>query len=122
MSTEDLDLKILRLIEAQPDLTQRQLAGRLGVSLGKANYCLQQLVHKGWVKTRNFKNSRNKLAYVYLLTPTGVARKADITKRFLVEKLREYERLKDEIEQLKQDITTVDENNGVDDLVFDGND
>lgn len=76
---------------------------RLGVSLGKINYCLNALVEKGSVKINNFRNSDNKPAYIYLLTPSGVDQKARMTVAFLQSKVREYERLRVEIEELKQE-------------------
>jgi len=86
-------LKVLCQLEANPSIRQHELAETLGISLGKANYCLKALIDKGWVKAQNFKNSRNKLAYVYLLTPSGIAQKAELTVHFLRRKLREYEAL-----------------------------
>ena len=97
--------KVLKLIESRPEISQRDLAKELGISLGKTNYCLKALIDKGWVKANNFKNSNNKLAYFYVLTPTGLEQKAIITRNFLQRKMQEYEALKQEIEQLKQEIT-----------------
>ena len=97
--------KVLRAQEQQPDLSQRQLADMLGVSLGKANYLLHALLDKGLPKARNFRNSQNKLAYAYLLTPSGIAQKAELTRGYLERKTAEYEALKDEIEQLQADLT-----------------
>ncbi len=76
----------------------------LGVSLGKTNYCLKAMLDKGWIKARNFKNSRNKIAYIYLLTPKGIERKAKVAVRFLKRKLEEYETLEREIEQLRKEV------------------
>ena len=103
-TTQETHLKVLRLIEETPEITQRELAHKLGVSLGKVNYCLQALIQKGWVKANNFKNSNNKAAYAYLLTPTGIDRKAHITARYLRRKIEEYEALRNEIEQLKSEV------------------
>lgn len=94
-------LRVLRLLEANPRLNQREMARELGVSLGKANYCLRALLGKGFVKAQNFRQSRNKLAYIYLLTPEGVAAKADLTRKFLARKREEYSALKLEIERLQ---------------------
>lgn len=102
MSADDTDFRLIKLIEARPELTQRELARELGVSLGKANYCLKALIDKGWVKTQNFKNSSNKLAYAYILTPKGMARKWYLTQRFLERKRVEYDRLRREIEELSE--------------------
>ena len=101
---EDTHLRLLRLLDSQPGLSQRALANELGISLGKTNYCLKALVDKGWIKIRNFRNSANKLGYLYLLTPRGLERKASITVRFLREKRAEYETLKREIELLKHEV------------------
>jgi len=95
----------MRLLEENPDLTQRELAARLGISVGGLNYCLKALMEKGLVKMRNFTHSKNKFGYVYMLTPTGIAEKAAITHRFLHRKMEEYELLKAEIDALKQDLS-----------------
>ena len=97
--------QVLKLIEARPEISQRDLAKELGISLGKTNYCLKALIDKGWVKANNFKNSNNKLAYFYVLTPTSLEQKAIITRNFLQRKMQEYKNLKQEIELLKQEIT-----------------
>ena len=96
--------RLLRLLETRPELSQRDLARELGTSLGKINYCMNALIDKGWVKVRNFRDSQNKLAYAYLLTPRGIERKATITVQFLRRKLAEYETLKIEIEQLQREV------------------
>lgn len=102
--TDEIHFRVLRIIEANPEITQRELANELGVSLGKINYCLKGLIEKGWVKANNFKNSNNKLAYLYILTPSGIEQKARITAQFLKRKISEYEELKIEIERLKHEI------------------
>ena len=86
-------------------MSQRELAEALGVSLGAANYCLKALVDKGWIKLENFQKNPNKLGYLYLLTPTGIAAKTTLTARFLQRKLTEYERLKAEITLLKAEVS-----------------
>jgi EPS-associated MarR family transcriptional regulator len=103
MNTSDLkhDIRTLEVLQQQPALSQRELAVLLGVSLGKANYCLRKLLAKGLLKAQNFKNSKNKLAYAYVLTPAGVAARAELTAEFLRVKVMEYERLSDEIDQIK---------------------
>jgi len=101
---DEIHYRILRLLESRPDMSQRQLAQALGVSLGKTNYCLQALVTKGWIKAENFKNSRNKIAYAYLLTPEGVNRKATMAVRFLKRKTAEFEAIKDELERLREEV------------------
>ncbi len=93
----------MKAIESNPQATQRELAEALGVSLGKANYCLRALVDRGWVKVRNFRANPNKLAYAYLLTPAGLDGKARLTVRFLKRKLDEYDLLRAEIEQLRRE-------------------
>ena len=102
--SEERQLDALRLLEANPEMTQRELAEALGVSLGAANYCLKALVEKGWVKLENFQNNPNKLGYLYLLTPMGMAAKTTLTAQFLRRKLAEYEALKAEIEQLRCEV------------------
>ncbi|MDD5383748.1 MAG: MarR family EPS-associated transcriptional regulator [Gallionella sp.] len=92
---------LLKTLENNPSLSQRDLAKHLGVSLGKINFCLNALIEKGCLKVNNFRNSDNKLAYAYLLTPKGVEQKACMTVEFLQIKIYEYERLRAEIEELK---------------------
>lgn len=101
---EESHLKVLRLLESDPSLSQRELSQALGVSLGKTNYCIRALLDKGLIKMQNFRNSGNKLAYAYLLTPAGIAAKADLTRRFLALKQREYETLRQEIERLQKEV------------------
>ncbi|HET7832488.1 MAG TPA: MarR family EPS-associated transcriptional regulator [Gallionella sp.] len=103
MSDDNTSYGLLKTLEDNPSLSQRDLAKRLGVSLGKVNYCLNALVEKGCLKVNNFRNSDNKLAYAYLLTPRGVEQKARMTVEFLQIKVREYERLRAEIEELKRE-------------------
>ncbi len=100
---EDTYFRVLRILQDNPDLTQRELAEKLGVSVGGLNYCLNALIDKGWVKMQNFQNSKNKFKYVYLLTPQGIAEKVNLTSSFLGRKIQEYEALKAEIESLSQD-------------------
>jgi EPS-associated MarR family transcriptional regulator len=101
---DEAHYKLLRLIESRPDATQRELAQALGVSLGKVNYCVNALIEKGLVKARNFRNSHNKLAYAYLLTPRGIEQKTAVTVQFLRRKVSEYEALKREIAELKREV------------------
>jgi len=100
---QETHLQILRLLQANPQINQRDLAAALGISLGKTNYCLKALVNKSLLKMQNFQNSQRKLAYAYLLTPAGLAEKAVLTSRFLKRKMQEYEQLKAEIESLQQE-------------------
>ncbi len=104
--TEDTHYQVLRILEQNPRISQRELASELGVSLGKVNYCLRALVDKGLLKVNNFKNSANKRAYFYVLTPRGMEAKATISVRCLQRKLAEYEALREEIEVLRGDIET----------------
>ena len=97
-------LKVLRHLENNPNVTQRQLAEELGISLGKTNYCMKALISKGMIKAKNFKNSANKRAYLYILTPKGIEAKARISVKFLQRKIKEYEALKIEIAQLKSEL------------------
>ena len=94
---------LLKTLEDNPSLSQRDLAKRLGISLGKVNFCLNALIEKGCLKVNNFRNSDNKLAYAYLLTPHGVEQKARMTVEFLQIKVQEYERLRTEIEELQRE-------------------
>ena len=101
--TDPTSLSVLRLLAASPHLSQREVAASVGVSLGKANYCLRALIAKGFVKAENYRKSSNKLAYLYLLTPAGVAAKANLTRQFLARKVKEYEALRLEIEGLERE-------------------
>jgi EPS-associated MarR family transcriptional regulator len=103
MLTDETRYRVMRLLETNPKLSQRDLARELGVSLGKVNYCLQALVRKGWVKATNFKNNNHKAAYMYLLTPHGLEEKARLTVQYLRIKVREYENLRAEIEQMRRE-------------------
>ncbi|HEY7772618.1 MAG TPA: MarR family EPS-associated transcriptional regulator [Marinagarivorans sp.] len=102
--TDEVRLQLLRKLEADPNLSQRELAGELGVSLGKVNYCIKALAQVGWIKAGNFARSKNKAGYAYLLTPKGVAEKAALTTRFLEYKQKQYDSLKQEIEELKLEV------------------
>jgi EPS-associated MarR family transcriptional regulator len=99
--------RLLKLVESNPNLTQREMAAEMGLSLGKFNYCLKELVKKGIVKIDRFTSSDNKAAYMYILTPHGIEQKAKITARFLKRKMKEYEEIKHEIETLKQEVEQV---------------
>lgn len=101
MLDETTHYTLLKTLEQNPGMSQRDLAKTLGISLGKVNFCLKALVEKGSVKINNFRNSENKLAYAYLLTPSGIDQKARMTVAFLQIKVQEFERLKREIEELR---------------------
>ena len=101
---EETSYKVIKLIEQDAEISQREISKDLGVSLGKVNYCLRALINKGWVKAKNFKNSSNKMAYRYVLTPEGVQKRVELTTRFLKKKLVEYEKLQHEIESLREEV------------------
>lgn len=104
--------RLLKLLEAQPELSQRQLAGELGVSVGKVNFCLRALLEKGLLKVSNFRDSKNKLAYAYYLTPKGAREKVRATAGFLEHKLEEYRNLQQEIEELRQEVANLPHSKG----------
>jgi EPS-associated MarR family transcriptional regulator len=101
---DDVAVALLQLIEAHPDYSQRQLARELGVSLGKTHYLLKALLGKGWVKAQNFQRSDHKLGYLYVLTPSGIRKRLDLTQAFLARKEREFVRLRSQIAALRKDI------------------
>ena len=113
MSNDEIQLRVLRLLEKNPQLTQRQLSAELGVSLGKTHYIVKSLIDVGLIKLDNFQRSKNKLGYAYLLTPKGIAEKATITLRFLARKQDEYKRLEREIESLKSEIDANADHSGI---------
>lgn len=104
MLDEETRYRLLKCLEERPELTQRQLAEALGVSVGKVNFCVRALLEKGLLKVRNFRNSDNKLAYAYYLTPKGAKEKVRATGAFLQRKVAEYERIQREIEELKREV------------------
>jgi EPS-associated MarR family transcriptional regulator len=103
MLSDEYCYKILKRLEADPEISQRELAGELCISLGRVNYCIQALVEKGLVRAKNFRNSRNKKGYAYLLTPKGIEDKARIAVQFLRNKLAEHEALTKEIKNLREE-------------------
>lgn len=109
MLNEEIEYKVLKLLEANPELSQRQLSSALGVSLGKAHYVLKSLIDIGWVKLNNFRDSKNKLGYAYVLTPAGIVEKGAITVRFLARKQAEYAALQSEIKALRAEVETIEE-------------
>ena len=109
MTNEEIEYKALKLLEANPELSQRQLSSALGVSLGKTHYVLKSLIDVGWVKLNNFRGSKNKLGYAYVLTPVGIVEKAAITVRFLARKQQEYAALEAEIQALRGEVEAMDE-------------
>jgi len=101
---EEFHYKLLKVLQDNPDLSQRELAREVGLSLGKTNYCLRALIERGFIKASNFRNSQNKVAYAYLLTPRGIEEKVQATAYFLKRKVAEYEALEKEIEQLRNEV------------------
>jgi EPS-associated MarR family transcriptional regulator len=97
----DVHFRVLNLLEEEPNLTQRELAERLGISLGGVNYCLKALIDIGHIKAGNFKKNPDKSVYLYLLTPKGITEKAKLTAGFLNRKMAEYQALKQEIESIQ---------------------
>ena len=111
--SEEISYQVIKLIEQDPEISQRELSKELGVSLGKVNYCLRALIDKGWVKAKNFKNSQNRMAYRSLLTPQGLQKKSALTVIFLKRKLVEHEELQREIESLRDEVEKVKEETGL---------
>lgn len=111
---DDMHFRILRLLQEDPELSQRDLAKAVGVSVGRMNYVLKALVDKGFVKLGNFNASRDKRRYAYVLTPKGIAKRATLTRSFLARKLAEYEALREEIEALRSALpfTPTDQDRG----------
>jgi EPS-associated MarR family transcriptional regulator len=104
---DELRYRLFKTLEVNPEISQRELADELGISLGKANYCLRALMSKGWVKAGNFRRNPNKRAYTYFLTPKGLREKAGLTVRFLKVKVAEYERLEKQIAELRREAERV---------------
>ena len=100
----DKEYSILKILKDNPEMTQRQLSRELGLSLGKTNYLIQALMSKGWLKLSNFRRSNNKLGYLYLITPEGLEKKSILAKNFLERKSLQYNKLKKEIEILKNEL------------------
>jgi EPS-associated MarR family transcriptional regulator len=101
---QDTTFRIMTILSKNPDLTQRELADRVGISVGGVNYCLKALMEKGLVKMKNFADSKSKFGYIYVMTPRGVAERAALTRQFLKRKLEEYERLQREIRELQGEL------------------
>lgn len=101
---ENARFRALRLLEKKPDVSQRELAEEIGISVGSANYVVRALIERGLVKVANFKAAKDKRRYSYILTPKGFSEKAALTGRFLVRRLEEYEALREEIEELRSEV------------------
>ncbi|HEX9985060.1 MAG TPA: MarR family EPS-associated transcriptional regulator [Thermoanaerobaculia bacterium] len=107
--SEEVRYRLLKFLAEHPDASQRQVARELGISLGKANYCLRALMERGLVKVRNFRNSENKSAYAYILTAQGLEEKIDVTSAFLRRKMAEYDLLREEIDRLQAEVSALHE-------------
>jgi EPS-associated MarR family transcriptional regulator len=107
MLTDEYRYRILKVLEADPQASQRRIANALGISLGRVNYCLQALIDKGLVKAKNFRTSTNKRAYLYLLTPKGMEDRAKTTVRFLKVKIAEYEELTQQLGELRREVANM---------------
>ena len=106
--TEENRYQLLKLLEQNPNLNQRELAKEMGISLGKTNYCLNALIEKGLIKAANFKRNKNKMNYAYYLTPKGIDEKARVTMQFLKRKQQEYEALVKELEELQKETARIE--------------
>jgi len=107
--TEENRYQLLKLLEENPRLNQRELARAMGISLGKTNYCLNALIEKGLIKAANFKRSQSKMNYAYYLTPKGIEEKARVTMQFLKRKQQEYELLVKELEELQKEAAIIEQ-------------
>lgn len=103
MITDEIKYRLLKLLEQDPELSQRAISTEMGISLGKVNYCLHALIDKGAIKARNFYRNNNKKAYAYYLTPKGLEEKTRVTVKFLQSKIAEYENLKLEIDEIRKE-------------------
>lgn len=112
MLSDEVRYKLFRLFEENPEMSQRDVARELGISVGKVNFCVKALIESGFVKAARFKNSQNKVGYMYLLTPSGIQHKARLTARFLRYKLEQYADLRAEIERLRSDARRQSRRNG----------
>ena len=105
---KEIHLKLLKLLQEEPELTQREMNQRMGVSLGKINFCISALSQKGMIKVERFKKAKNKSAYIYRLTPKGFDELARLTLSFLKLKIQEYDKVKQEIKSLSEQINKID--------------
>ena len=101
---QDIRYRLFKILSDNPDITQREIAQRMGISLGKTNYCVSEFVRKGFLKMHRFGQSKTKFGYIYILTPSGMEEKATLAVRFLKRKLQEYEQIKQQIQELSKDI------------------
>jgi len=110
MISDELKYHLLKLLESDPNMSQRAISKEMGISLGKVNYCLHALIDKGIIKAKNFYKNKNKTAYTYYLTPKGLEEKGKITFRFLQSKITEYENLKTQIEEIRKEASVISKN------------
>lgn len=104
LNEKEIHYRLLKLLDQKDDLTQREMAKKMGISLGKMNYCVSELTKSGLIKVIHFKNSRDRRAYVYLLTPRGLEEKASLTLSFLKIKMEEYEEIRQQIRELSNEL------------------
>jgi len=113
MTPDETHYRVLRLLQENPDISQRELADALEVSVGKTHYLLRGLIEKGFVKVGNFRRSNNKLGYLYKLTPSGIREKLDVTRRYLARREAEYEAIRTEIESLRAEMGVLSQGRNV---------
>ena len=101
---DEIRYHLLKILENEPNISQRSMAKKMGISLGKVNYCLTELAKKGFIKVNRFKSAKNKMPYTYLLTVKGIEEKSKLTLNFLKRKLREYEEIKRQIGELSKEV------------------
>ncbi|MBW1796596.1 MAG: MarR family EPS-associated transcriptional regulator [Deltaproteobacteria bacterium] len=104
MYEQEIRYRLLKVLSQDPNLGQRDMAKRMGISLGKVNYCISELAAKGWIKITRFKSAKNKIPYTYMLTPKGLEEKGRLTIRFLKRKVSEYEEIKKQIRELHYEV------------------
>jgi len=101
---QEIRYRLLKILAEEPKLGQREMAKRMGISLGKVNFCVSELAAKGWIKITRLKNARKKIPYIYMLTPKGLEEKGELTVRFLKRKVSEYEEIKVQISEIYQEV------------------
>jgi len=101
---QEIRYRLLKILAEEPQLGQREMAKRMGISLGKVNFCVSELATKGWIKITRFRSARNRIPYTYMLTPKGLEEKGNLTVRFLKRKLAEYEEIKKQVEELHNEV------------------
>ena len=101
---QEIRYRLLKILAKEPQLGQREMAKRMGISLGKVNFCVSELADKGWIKVTRLKSARKKIPYIYMLTPKGLEEKGKLTVRFLKRKVSEYEEIKMQISEIYQEV------------------